>query len=90
MHAFVSQIDFFIILHDILAEMDDVTELQPVRDAHVPVMKFKFQGISIDLLFASVSLLLVPEVSKDYPFQLCFFLHDVLIPIFLIRYSYDY
>ncbi|XP_039051099.1 nuclear poly(A) polymerase 4-like isoform X2 [Hibiscus syriacus] len=52
--------DFFIILHDILTEMDEVTELQPVPDAHVPVMKFKFQGISIDLLYASISLLVVP------------------------------
>ncbi|XP_010915376.1 nuclear poly(A) polymerase 4 isoform X3 [Elaeis guineensis] len=53
--------DFFIILHGILAEMDEVTELQPVPDAHVPVMKFKFHGISIDLLYASVSLLIVPQ-----------------------------
>ncbi|XP_020264940.1 nuclear poly(A) polymerase 4-like [Asparagus officinalis] len=53
--------DFFIVLHDILAEMEEVTELQPVPDAHVPVMKFKFSGISIDLLYASVSLLVVPE-----------------------------
>ncbi|KAF2301136.1 hypothetical protein GH714_020322 [Hevea brasiliensis] len=28
----------------------EVSELQPVPDAHVPVMKFKFDGISIDLL----------------------------------------
>ncbi|XVF89144.1 hypothetical protein PTKIN_Ptkin19aG0106800 [Pterospermum kingtungense] len=53
--------DFFIILHDMLAEMEEVTELQPVPDAHVPVMKFKFQGISIDLLYASISLLVVPD-----------------------------
>ncbi|XP_010267123.1 PREDICTED: nuclear poly(A) polymerase 4-like isoform X2 [Nelumbo nucifera] len=53
--------DFFIILHDILADMEEVTELQPVPDAHVPVMKFKFQGISIDLLYASISCLVVPE-----------------------------
>ncbi|CAN8273205.1 unnamed protein product [Cochlearia groenlandica] len=53
--------DFFIILHDILAEMEEVTELQPVPDAHVPVMKFKFQGIPIDMLFASISLLVVPQ-----------------------------
>ncbi|XVF35394.1 hypothetical protein REPUB_Repub18cG0141900 [Reevesia pubescens] len=53
--------DFFIILHDILAEMEEVTELQPVPDAHVPVMKFKFKGISIDLLYASISLLVVPD-----------------------------
>ncbi|EOA16056.1 hypothetical protein CARUB_v10004188mg [Capsella rubella] len=53
--------DFFIILHDILAEMEEVTELHPVPDAHVPVMKFKFQGIPIDLLYASISLLVVPQ-----------------------------
>ncbi|XP_042481882.1 nuclear poly(A) polymerase 4-like isoform X2 [Macadamia integrifolia] len=53
--------DFFIILHDILADMEVVSELQPVPDAHVPVMKFKFRGISIDLLYASISLLVVPE-----------------------------
>ncbi|PPS09661.1 hypothetical protein GOBAR_AA10986 [Gossypium barbadense] len=53
--------DFFIILHDILAEMEEVTELQPVPDAYVPLMKFKFQGISIDLLYASISLLVVPD-----------------------------
>ncbi|XP_062101780.1 nuclear poly(A) polymerase 4-like isoform X2 [Humulus lupulus] len=41
--------------------MEDVAELQPVPDAHVPVMKFKFQGISIDLLYASISLLVVPK-----------------------------
>jgi len=30
--------DFFIVLHEILAQTEDVTELQPVPDAHVPVM----------------------------------------------------
>ncbi|KAA8540346.1 hypothetical protein F0562_024735 [Nyssa sinensis] len=53
--------DFFFILHNILADMEEVTELQPVPDAHVPVMRFKFDGISIDLLYASISLLVVPE-----------------------------
>ncbi|XP_028100042.1 nuclear poly(A) polymerase 4-like isoform X1 [Camellia sinensis] len=53
--------DFFIILHDMLAKMEEVTELQPVPDAHVPVMKFKCQGISIDLLYASISRSIVPE-----------------------------
>ncbi|KAJ4959103.1 hypothetical protein NE237_026214 [Protea cynaroides] len=53
--------DFFIILHDILADIEEVSELQPVPDAHVPVMKFKFRGISVDLLYASISLLVVPE-----------------------------
>ncbi|XP_061369611.1 nuclear poly(A) polymerase 4 isoform X2 [Gastrolobium bilobum] len=66
--------DFFIILHNILAEMEEVTELQPVPDAHVPVMKFKFQGISIDLLYASISRLVVPE---DLDISHGSVLHDV-------------
>lgn len=53
--------DFFFTLHDILTNMEEITELQPVPDAHVPVMKFKFDGISIDLLYASISCLVVPE-----------------------------
>ncbi|KAM7471786.1 hypothetical protein LguiA_009969 [Lonicera macranthoides] len=57
--------DFFFRLHNILAEMEEVSELQPVPDAHVPVMKFKFDGISIDLLYASISLLVVPDVSVN-------------------------
>ncbi|KAI3727271.1 hypothetical protein L1987_67083 [Smallanthus sonchifolius] len=53
--------DFFFVLHGILNGMEEVTELQPVPDAHVPVMKFKFDGISVDLLYASISLLVVPD-----------------------------
>lgn len=60
---FCLQEDFFFVLHNILAEMEEVSELQPVPDAHVPVMKFKLDGISIDLLYASISLLVVPDVS---------------------------
>ncbi|KAM0944699.1 putative polynucleotide adenylyltransferase [Dioscorea sansibarensis] len=59
--SYINREDFFIILHRILENMEEVTELQPVPDAHVPVMKFKFRGISIDLLYASISLLVVPE-----------------------------
>ncbi|KAL3636738.1 Nuclear poly(A) polymerase 4 [Castilleja foliolosa] len=55
--------DFFYVLHNMLTEMEDVSELQTVPDAHVPVMKFKFDGISIDLLYASISqLLVVPDI----------------------------
>ncbi|XP_019184884.1 PREDICTED: nuclear poly(A) polymerase 2-like isoform X2 [Ipomoea nil] len=53
--------DFFTILRDILAKMEEVTEIRCVLEAHVPVMKFKFQGISINLLYASISLMVVPE-----------------------------
>ncbi|KAE9609124.1 putative polynucleotide adenylyltransferase [Lupinus albus] len=66
--------DFFMVLQNILAEMEEVTELHPVPDAHVPVMKFKFQGISIDLLYASISHLVVP---KDLDISDGSVLHDV-------------
>lgn len=66
------QEDFFFVLHNILAEMEEVTELHPVPDAHVPVMKFKLDGISIDLLYASISLLVVPDVSSQALFSKIF------------------
>ncbi|XP_043693418.1 nuclear poly(A) polymerase 1-like [Telopea speciosissima] len=64
--------DFFIELHKMLAEMPEVTELHPVPDAHVPVMKFKFIGVSIDLLYAKLSLWVIPEdldISQDLILQ---------------------
>ncbi|CAI9100663.1 OLC1v1037809C1 [Oldenlandia corymbosa var. corymbosa] len=66
--CYVTRDDFFCLLHYILADVEGITELQPVPEAHVPVMKFKFDGISIDLVFASVSLLVVPDdldISDD-------------------------
>ncbi|KAK7243478.1 hypothetical protein RIF29_38275 [Crotalaria pallida] len=53
--------DFFGALHRVLSEMPEVTELHPVPDAHVPVMKFKFSGVSIDLLYAKLELWVIPE-----------------------------
>nr|GEU47954.1 nuclear poly(A) polymerase 4-like isoform X1 [Tanacetum cinerariifolium] len=53
--------DFFFLLHEMLTKIEEVTELQPVPSAHVPVMKFKYDGISIDLLYASISRLVVPD-----------------------------
>ncbi|KAK8940184.1 hypothetical protein KSP40_PGU009198 [Platanthera guangdongensis] len=60
--------DFFTELHNMLAEMPEVTELHPVPDAHVPVMKFNFCGVSIDLLYAKLALWVIPEdldISQD-------------------------
>lgn len=48
-----------------LMEMPEVTDMHPVPDAHVPVMRFKFLGVSIDLLYAKLSLWVIPEVSAD-------------------------
>ncbi|XP_020598321.1 nuclear poly(A) polymerase 1 [Phalaenopsis equestris] len=64
--------DFFTELHNMLAEMPEVTELHPVADAHVPVMKFCFNGVSIDLLYAKLALWVIPEdldISQDSVLQ---------------------
>ncbi|MFS7915343.1 putative polynucleotide adenylyltransferase [Helianthus anomalus] len=53
--------DFFGELKRMLLEMPDVTELHPVPDAHVPVMRFKLNGVSIDLLYARLSLWVIPD-----------------------------
>ncbi|MCL7022759.1 hypothetical protein MKW94_011033 [Papaver nudicaule] len=53
--------DFFVELYGMLTEMPEVSELHPVPDAYVPVMKFKFCGVSIDLLYAKLSLPVIPE-----------------------------
>ena len=60
------QEDFFGELHKMLVEMPEVTEVHPVPDAHVPVLKFKFNGVSIDLLYAKLSLWVIPEASIDF------------------------
>ncbi|PIM97870.1 Poly(A) polymerase [Handroanthus impetiginosus] len=53
--------DFFGELYRMLSEMPEVQELHPVPDAFVPVMRFKFSGVSVDLLYANVSLWVIPE-----------------------------
>ncbi|KAK6247869.1 hypothetical protein QUC31_019434 [Theobroma cacao] len=53
--------DFFFVLHNSLAEKEEVIGLQLALDARVPVLKLKFDGISIDLLYARICLLVVPQ-----------------------------
>ncbi|CAM0903118.1 unnamed protein product [Alopecurus aequalis] len=53
--------DFFDVLGGVLAETEAVTELQPVPRAHVPVIKMRFRGVPVDLLYASVCLPVVPK-----------------------------
>eukprot|EP01105_Mastigella_eilhardi_P018125 TRINITY_DN418_c0_g1_i3.p1 TRINITY_DN418_c0_g1~~TRINITY_DN418_c0_g1_i3.p1 ORF type:complete len:495 (-),score=95.78 TRINITY_DN418_c0_g1_i3:566-2050(-) len=52
----VLRADFFSSLYDMLAAQPDVTELRRVPEAYVPVIKMKFAGIEIDLLYASLEL----------------------------------
>ncbi|KAK7329590.1 hypothetical protein VNO77_23760 [Canavalia gladiata] len=53
--------DFFVVLHDMLKRRPEVSEIQCVKRAKVPLMRFKFDGISIDLPYAQLKVLYVPE-----------------------------
>ncbi|KAF7016777.1 hypothetical protein CFC21_030308 [Triticum aestivum] len=53
--------DFFDVLGGVLAETEAVTELQLVPGAYVPVIKMRFRGVQVDLLYASVCLPAVPS-----------------------------
>lgn len=46
-----------------LQSRPEVSEIHCVKNAKVPLMRFKFNGISIDLPYAQLSVLSVPEVS---------------------------
>ncbi|KNE61735.1 hypothetical protein AMAG_06537 [Allomyces macrogynus ATCC 38327] len=52
----VTREDFFSIMHDMLKNEPDVTELAAVPDAFVPVIKMEFMGIPIDLVMARLNL----------------------------------
>ncbi|XP_059289397.1 nuclear poly(A) polymerase 3-like [Lycium ferocissimum] len=63
--------DFFIVLHDMLASRPEVSEIHCVKDAKVPLMRFKFDGISIDLPYARIKVISIPEnVDVFNPFFL--------------------
>jgi len=57
----IERSDFFGDLYSVLLANPEVTELQAVPDAYVPVMKFTFSSIEIDLLFARLALSMIPE-----------------------------
>lgn len=59
------QEDFFIVLHSMLQSRPEVSKIQCVKNAKVGLMRFKFSGISIDLPYAQLSVLSVPEVSLE-------------------------
>ena len=45
---------FFIILLDKLTSRPDISEFHCIKDAKVPLMRFKLDGVSIDLQYAEL------------------------------------
>ncbi|KAF8085143.1 hypothetical protein N665_0678s0003 [Sinapis alba] len=66
--------DFFIDLRDLLKSRAEVSEVHCVKDAKVPLIRFKFDGILIDLPYAQLRVLSIPNnVDVLNPF----FLRDI-------------
>ncbi|KAI8005418.1 Nuclear poly(A) polymerase 3 [Camellia lanceoleosa] len=55
--------DFFVVLHSMFTSRPEVSEVHCITDAEVPLMRFKLDGISIDLPYAQLKVMSVPEVS---------------------------
>eukprot|EP00475_Leptophrys_vorax_P042319 TRINITY_DN7983_c0_g1_i1.p1 TRINITY_DN7983_c0_g1~~TRINITY_DN7983_c0_g1_i1.p1 ORF type:complete len:787 (+),score=186.65 TRINITY_DN7983_c0_g1_i1:53-2413(+) len=52
---------FFEELTKILSGHEKVTKVSPVPDAYVPVLKFEFDNVDIDMVFACVDMEIIPE-----------------------------
>lgn len=59
------QEDFFTVLYNMLKSRFEVSEIHCVKGAKVPLMHFKFDGISIDLPYTQLKAVVVPEVSME-------------------------
>lgn len=57
----VERTDFFQSFFEKLKQLEEIKDLRAVEDAFVPVIKFKFDGIEIDLLFARLALQSIPD-----------------------------
>ncbi|KAL1211863.1 Nuclear poly(A) polymerase 3 [Cardamine amara subsp. amara] len=66
--------DFFIILCNMLKSRPEVSEVHCIKDAKVPLIRFKFDGILVDLPYAQLRVLSVP---KDVDVLNPFFLRDI-------------
>ncbi|KAG1371385.1 nuclear poly(A) polymerase 3 [Cocos nucifera] len=53
--------DFFIVLRNMLQSRPEVSEIHCVKSAKVPLMRFKFNGISIDFPYAQLQATSVPQ-----------------------------
>ncbi|GAB2265696.1 hypothetical protein Dimus_000735 [Dionaea muscipula] len=56
--------DFFIVLYDMLKSQKEVSEIHCVKNARIPLMRFKFEGIPIDLPYAKLMFTSVPDTVE--------------------------
>ncbi|KAJ1980972.1 polynucleotide adenylyltransferase [Dimargaris verticillata] len=77
--AHVSREDFFTVMHDMLKQRPEVTELTSVPEAYVPVIKMYFSGIPIDFVFARLARPTVPPGLELFDNRLLQYLDDQCI-----------
>ncbi|RZC56081.1 hypothetical protein C5167_014947 [Papaver somniferum] len=53
--------DFFIVLRQMLETRPEVSDLLCVKDSKIPLMRFKYDGISVDLPYAQLKVMSVPD-----------------------------
>ncbi|KAI3853209.1 hypothetical protein MKX03_020544, partial [Papaver bracteatum] len=53
--------DFFIVLRQMFESRPELSYLLRVKDSKIPLMRFKYDGISIDLLYAQLKVMSVPD-----------------------------
>lgn len=60
----IDRSDFFTSFKEMLNADPNVTELHAVEEAFVPVMKLKYSGVELDILFARLALKEVPDTQE--------------------------
>lgn len=70
---YVTRVDYFEIFPDLLVEMAPkgaITDLTAVTDAFVPIIKFVYSGISIDMIFSRIPVLKkLPTDTSQFSLQ---------------------